>query len=241
MTAPASGPACVCTRTVISSRSRAASFFTKVEGRIQTNRPLYLGRGVTKGRGGRDEPKIRYFSGGGIADLRVFNRPITVREAKVVSLWSALERARDKAPQELSADEREALRLYYLSVKDEDYRGLVARKQELDRQWREVRRGGGVTHVMREIQDKEPEAHVLYRGMYDQPGDRVAADTPSALHPMPASWPRNRMGLAKWLVDEANPLTGRVIVNRYWQEVFGTGLVKTSDDFGSQGGAAVSP
>ena len=214
---------------------QGSEFFTKVEGSIQTDRPLYLGRGITKGRGGRDEPKVRYFSGGGIADLRVFNRPITVREAKVVSLWSALERARDKAPQQLSADEREALRLYYLSVKDEDYRGLVARKQELDRQWREVRRGGGVTHVMREIADKEPEAHVLYRGMYDQPGDRVAADTPSALHPMLASWPRNRMGLAKWLVDEANPLTGRVIVNRYWQEVFGAGLVKTSDDFGSQG------
>ena len=214
---------------------QGSEFFTKVEGSIQTNRPLYLGRGVTKGRGGRDEPKVRYFSGGGIADFRVFNRPITVQEAKVVSLWSALQSARDKEPQELSAEEREALRLYYLSVKDEDYRALVARKQEIDREWREIRRRGGVTHVMQEIPDKEPEAHVLYRGLYDQPRDRVAANTPSALHPMLASWPRNRMGLAKWLVDEANPLTGRVIVNRYWQEVFGAGLVRTSDDFGSQG------
>ncbi len=214
---------------------QGSEFFTRVEGSIQTNRPLYLGRGVTKGRGDRDEPKFRYFSGGGIADLRVFNRPVTVQEAKVVSLWHALRSARDKEPEKLSAEEREALRLYYLSVKDEDYRGLVARQQEIDREWREVRRRGGITHVMREIPNKEPEAHVLYRGMYDQPRERVTANTPSALHPMPASWPRNRMGLAKWLVDEANPLTSRVIVNRYWQEVFGTGLVKTSDDFGSQG------
>ena len=212
-----------------------SEFFTRVEGSIQTNRPLYLGRGITKGRGDLDKPKFHYFSGGGIADLRVFNRQITVQEAKVVSLWSALQSARDKEPEKLSAEEREALRLYYLSVKDEDYRGLVARKQEIDREWREIRRRGGITHVMREKPDKEPEAHVLYRGMYDQPRERVTANTPSALHPMPASWPRNRMGLAKWLVDEANPLTARVIVNRYWQEVFGTGLVKTSDDFGSQG------
>ncbi len=214
---------------------QGSEFFTKVEGSIQTNEPLYLGRGVTKGRAGRDEPKVRYFAGGGIADLRVFNRPITLQEAKVVSLWSALQSARDKEPEKLSAEEREALRLYYLCVEDNDYRNLAARRQEIDREWREIRRRGGVTHVMQEIPDKEPAAHVLYRGMYDQTRDRVAADTPSALHPMLASWPRNRMGLAKWLVDEANPLTGRVIVNRYWQEVFGTGLVRTSDDFGSQG------
>ena len=212
-----------------------SEFFTKLEGSVKTNRPFYLGKGITKGRGGRDEPEMRYFAGGGIADLRVLNRAITLQEAKVVSLWSALQSARHKEPAELSAEEREALRLYYLSVKDDDYRRLVARKQEIDREWREIRRRGGVTHVMQEVADKQPGAHVLHRGMYDQTRERVAAETPSALHPMLASWPQNRMGLAKWLVDEANPLTGRVIVNRYWQEVFGTGLVRTSDDFGSQG------
>ena len=212
-----------------------SEFFTKLEGSVKTNRPFYLGKGITKGRGGRDEPEMRYFAGGGIADLRVFNRLITLQEAKVVSLWSTLQSARDKEPAELSAEEREALRLYYLSVKDDDYRQLVARKQEIDREWREIRRRGGATHVMQEVADKQPEAHVLYRGMYDQTRERVAAETPAALHPMLPSWPQNRMGLAKWLVDEANPLTGRVIVNRYWQEVFGTGLVRTSDDFGSQG------
>ena len=212
-----------------------SEFFTQLQGSIQTNRPLYLGRGITKGRGGRDKPQMRYFAGGGIADLRVFDRPITLQEAKVVSLWSALKSARDKDPEKLSAEEREALRLYYLSVKDRDYRAILAREQEINREWREIRRRGGVTHVMQEIPGKDPEAHILYRGLYDQPRDRVAANTPAALHPMLASLPRNRMGLAKWLVDEANPLTGRVIVNRYWQEVFGTGLVRTSDDFGSQG------
>ncbi len=221
--------------------SQGSEFFTRVEGSIRTNRPLYFGRGVTKGRGGRDEPKVRYFSGGGIADLRIFNRQITGQEANVVSRWHVLQSARDKEPEKLSAEEQEALRLYYLIVRDEDYRRLMAREQEIDRESREVRRRGGITHVMQEKADQEPEAHVLYRGMYDQPRERVAANTPSALHPMPASFPRNRMGLAKWLVDQANPLTSRVIVNRYWQEVFGTGLVRTSDDFGSQGEPASHP
>jgi hypothetical protein len=88
---------------------------------------------------------------------------------------------------------------------------------------------------MRERPDTEPEAHVLFRGMYDQPRERVAAGTPAALPPMSQSLPRNRMGLARWLVDDANPLTSRVVVNRYWQQVFGTGLVKTGEDFGAQG------
>ena len=214
---------------------QGSEFFARVEGSILTERPLYLGKGITKGRGGKDDPEFSYFSGGGISDLRVFKRQITVQEARVVSRWSLLQSARDKKTEKLSAEEREALHLYYLSVKDEDYGRLLARQQEIGREWREIRRRGSVTHVMQEIADKEPEAHVLYRGMYDQPRERVVANTPSALHPMAASLPRNRMGLAKWLVDGENPLTSRVTVNRYWQHVFGTGLVKTSDDFGSQG------
>ena len=218
-----------------------SEYFARAIGSIRTGLPLELGRGRTTGRGGRDELEMRYFGGGGIADLRVFNRPLTVQEAKVVSLWSTLEHARDKHPAALDEAERDALRLYYLSVRDAQYRGLVARSREIDREWREMRRRGGVTHVMNERSDSEAAAHVLYRGLYDQPRERVIAGTPAALPPMEESWPRNRLGLARWLVDGANPLTGRVTVNRFWQQVFGTGLVTTSEDFGAQGDPPTHP
>ncbi len=210
-----------------------SEFFASVEGSIHTKRPLYLGHGVVNSP--PDGPQSRFFSGGGIADLRVFNRRITAQEAEVVSRWPVVQRARGKAQDELDAFEREALRLYYLAVEDGELRRLTALESEIDREWREIRRRSGVSHVMRERPDTEPEAHVLFRGMYDQPGERIAAGTPAALPPMSESWPRNRMGLARWLVDDANPLTSRVIVNRYWQQVFGTGLVKTGEDFGAQG------
>ena len=78
-------------------------------------------------------------------------------------------------------------------------------------------------------------ANILYRGMYDQKRDSVLPSVPGVLPPMPDSFPRDRMGLAKWLVDPSNPLVARVMVNRLWQEIFGTGIVKTAEDFGSQG------
>ena len=94
---------------------------------------------------------------------------------------------------------------------------------------------------MNERVDSEAAAHVLARGMYDQPLERVVAGTPAALPPMEESWPRNRLGLARWLVDDRNPLTSRVTVNRFWQQLFGTGLVTTSEDFGAQGDPPTHP
>src|SRR5205814_3057989 len=77
--------------------------------------------------------------------------------------------------------------------------------------------------------------HILKRGQYDKPADKVEPGVPAALNPLPPDAPHNRLALANWLVDPANPLTARVTVNRYWQMHFGAGLVKTAEDFGVQG------
>jgi hypothetical protein len=96
------------------------------------------------------------------------------------------------------------------------------------------------TMVMEELPDPRP-AHILIRGQYDQPGERVERQVLTRLAPAPKGAPRNRLGLAQWIVDPANPLTARVTVNRFWQMLFGTGLVKTAEDFGSQGEWPVQP
>ena len=79
------------------------------------------------------------------------------------------------------------------------------------------------------------ETFVLVRGAYDKHADKVTAGVPAIFPPLPRDAPVNRLGLAKWLVDPSHPLTARVIVNRYWQHYFGTGIVKTTEDFGAQG------
>lgn len=90
------------------------------------------------------------------------------------------------------------------------------------------------TMVMSEM--PSPRAtRVLFRGEYDKPRDEVQPGTPGALPSMPEDAPRNRLGLAQWLVSKEHPLTARVAVNRLWERLFGTGLVKTTEDFGSQG------
>ncbi len=90
------------------------------------------------------------------------------------------------------------------------------------------------TMVMQEL-DKPRDTFMLNRGEYDKPGEKVSAAVPVSLTPLPKDAPPNRLGLARWLVDPANPLTARVAVNRYWQGYFGTGLVKTAENLGSQG------
>lgn len=88
------------------------------------------------------------------------------------------------------------------------------------------------------VMDYKPrKTHILIRGAYDQHGDEVQAGTPQVLPPLPGpgEGSANRLHLAQWLVDPVHPLTARVIVNRYWQMLFGTGLVRTAEDFGAQG------
>ncbi|MCB1092168.1 MAG: DUF1549 domain-containing protein, partial [Verrucomicrobiae bacterium] len=90
------------------------------------------------------------------------------------------------------------------------------------------------TLVMVEM-DESRETHVMTRGNYLAPAEKVGARTPAALHPLDPALPKNRLGFAKWLMDRENPLVARVTVNRWWNEIFGHGLVGTLEDFGAQG------
>ncbi|MCE7041514.1 PSD1 and planctomycete cytochrome C domain-containing protein [Dyadobacter sp. CY312] len=91
-----------------------------------------------------------------------------------------------------------------------------------------------IVSVMGDL-DSTRKTHVLNRGVYDAPGEEVQAGTPTSILPFNSKYPKNRLGLSKWLFDKKNPLTARVYVNILWQEFFGKGIVKTSGDFGMQG------
>jgi len=96
------------------------------------------------------------------------------------------------------------------------------------------------TLVMVEMDEKR-DTHVMARGNYLSPKQKVQADVPQVLNDWKPEWPKNRLGLAKWLVDPENPLTARVVVNRWWGQFFGAGIVSTEEDFGSQSEPSTHP
>lgn len=140
------------------------------------------------------------------------------------------------AAAELTGEQHAQVRAYYRNQVS-DHPEVVAAKQALQ-QAREdlnaLNRQVPTTLVFRERAEPR-EAFILKRGEYDQRGEPVQRRTPRVLPPMKSDLPNNRLGLARWLVDPEHPLTARVTVNRFWQQLFGTGLVKTAEDFGSQG------
>ena len=103
-----------------------------------------------------------------------------------------------------------------------------------------VKVGGTTTFVMQEMA-KPRNTRVFERGNYETPGKNVTIGLPQSLHPPKGDLPANRLGLARWLVDPANPLVARVTVNRWWAELFGMGLVRTGSDFGTQGDTPTHP
>ena len=119
-------------------------------------------------------------------------------------------------------------------AKDDETKALKTDLDRLRKQQTDLDQLVPTSMVMREL-DQPRETFVLVRGQYDKPGDKVEAEVPAVLPRLPDGAPRNRLGLALWLTHPSHPLTSRVTVNRFWQSYFGTGLVKTSEDFGSQG------
>ncbi len=141
-------------------------------------------------------------------------------------------------PAERSAEQDRAVLDYYLrhahAQTHERLAPLETERSQLLMQAEQIEQMAPTTLISREL-DTPRAAHVLNRGEYDQPGEQVQRGTPAALPPMPGDAPDNRLGFARWLTDPGHPLTARVAVNRIWQRYFGTGIVETPEDFGSQG------
>jgi len=158
-------------------------------------------------------------------EWKVFNRRLTLPELRTL------------AGQDTGSHE---WRDYAVTTGSDAWKQVAA---EL-RHWR-AREDRILTHapevmVMRELPEPRP-TYLLHRGQYDAPRDSVGRDTPEAVLPFPDDLPKNRLGLAQWLFLDENPLTARVAVNRLWQQVFGRGIVATSDNLGSQGAIPTHP
>jgi mono/diheme cytochrome c family protein len=117
---------------------------------------------------------------------------------------------------------------------------LLAQIAALAQKRKQIQTSIPATLVFKERTTSKP-AYVLKRGEYDQRGEQVVRETPKFLPPLPEKAPRDRLGLAQWMLAPDHPLTARVEVNRLWQQVFGTGLVKTAEDFGTQGESPSHP
>jgi hypothetical protein len=190
---------------------------------FKTTQPLRIGGG-----GG---PDLRFK--GEIREARVYDREVPSDEIEVLAVSRSV--GEIVASNSRSAAEERKIRSAFLdgpapqSIKESHRaveQALVARGTFLD--------GIPTVMVMQEISPPK-ETHILLRGAYDKPGEKVSRGVPEVLPPLPAGASQDRLGLARWLVDPANPLTARVAVNRFWQALFGTGIVKTVEDFGAQG------
>ncbi|MCC6127376.1 MAG: DUF1553 domain-containing protein [Pirellulales bacterium] len=169
-----------------------------------------------------------------IHDVRIYDRLLTPGDVSKIaratrSLWLA-----KKSAAERSESEKLELFDWWLSEFDEPHKTLAAKVGELEKEQATIKSRGTSAHVAQERKEP-PKAYVLFRGEYDQRRDEVQPGTPSFLPPMPADLPRSRLGFAQWLLRGEHPLTARVTVNRFWQELFGAGLVRTAEDFGVSG------
>lgn len=198
---------------------------------IRTPAPLRVGQ--------RSEGQV--FAGGSVQDVRVYARTLSEADVKRIAEVGPLRAILAAASDKRSPEQRDALFNHYLATRDAAWEKADEEAMKLETEREAIRTRSPVTHIQEEVKNVPPMANVLLRGQYDKVGERVPAAAPTALHPLPQGAPANRLGLARWVVDPANPLVARVTVNRFWQELFGQGIVKTTEDFGIMGAAPSHP
>jgi len=196
-----------------------------------TKEPLRIGAG--------NGPQSRFR--GAIDEVRIFRRALTHDELTLVATADHVRDIAALAPAKRTPNQHQKLQACFLRRHaPESLRQLLldleTRRKEHDALVESVPN----VMVMQELDIPRP-THVLVRGQYDRPGKPVEREVPGTLPPLKEELPNNRLGLALWLVDPAHPLTARVAVNRQWQAFFGSALVRTPEDFGTQGQRPTHP
>ncbi len=194
----------------------------KLSASIRTEAPLLIGT------------RIKAFSFSGlIDDVRFYNRRLKSEEVAKLAQHANLLLA--KIPADKRDDEQKSvLKDYFRKNAATNFIAAQERLAKLRKDKDDLMEAIPDTMVMDEL-EKPRDTFIFVRGNFQSKGEKVTAGTPAVWPPLPTNQPTNRLSLARWLVATNQPLTARVTVNRYWGMLFGTGLVKTANDFGSQG------
>jgi len=192
---------------------------------FDTSEPLRVGAG-----GGPDN---RFQ--GQMRDARVYNVALAPDEVAVAATDTPVNVIAQIPAEKRTRAQSDKIALYFLEREAPPHIRSVWQQLITLRDQKQHLIGSFPTVMVMQERATPRDTFVLIRGAYDRPGEKVSPGLPAVLPPLPAGSANNRLGFAKWLVDPENPLTARVIVNRFWQMSFGVGLVKTVEDFGSQG------
>lgn len=198
---------------------------------IRTQSPMQLGWRNPEEHPAKD---ARY------QDIRLYARALSPDEVERLPFEDYAAEIASHPPSQWTQDQWHVMSEFYLDHRDPSYLALQRDTVPLDKQLDLLSSGGDLTQVSWE-KPSLAYANVLTRGVYTARTERVEADTPHYLPPLPTGEPHNRLALAKWTVSPANPLTARVTVNRMWYELFGTGIVETTEDFGIMGQRPTHP
>jgi len=199
-----------------------------------------LAEGKLPAMNGADPLAIRDLQGQ-LDDLRFYSRVLEPAEIDSLALHLPAARTVEIELAKRSRDEKDRLRAYFLAHwAQEPYRSQYAELKKMET-LREFLANTVPTSMVMAEAEKPRDTFLLGRGDYRNKAEKVSAAVPSALPPLPPGAPENRLGLSRWLTDPSHPLTARVTINRFWQTYFGNGIVKTSEDFGSQGEAPSHP
>ncbi|TXT20440.1 MAG: hypothetical protein FD138_4218, partial [Planctomycetota bacterium] len=203
-----------------------------LDGTLKTDKPFHIGK---------RSASVPFQ--GQIDDVQLYALELSAEEAASLAAGQTLGRLKDilaVAPAERSESLKTTLRQFYLDRIDVESRNLKTQIADVPRLLAELDKAIPITMVMQE-QTPRRQMFLLKRGQYDQRGEEVSSGVPSVFSKLPQDAPADRAALARWLTSPSHPLTSRVAVNRWWEMLFGTGLVETAEDFGVQGSLPSHP